>query len=482
MKVDFKAYEDTCVPIYEDFLYDFDNHFLFWGSRMSAKTYQVIKMVYFFMQYFPGLEVVLFRHEANKVRDSTYREYRKAIDAQGLRSIIAVDNESKIELINGSRIKYMGMKGNELSIKNYQFNLAIYEEAEQSLRKEFTAIETNFRPGQTGLVKSYDGKYTFQNKLIMCLNPPESTDHYLNVMFEKNEEDSNFYRGFKFLKTTIDDNCFATKEDYEKLERIRQFDEHDYLRYRYGLCSRRSEGLLFKENSHFWFINKDEFEDKTGFTLDQKEIMKGNKQGSKEDLIYLKEKKDYLQYQNQVYGHDFAEGTGADPETILKGWVNFRKKILVVKAMVYDNTLSDFDKIVGAMESAGVCKKYDIFADASRKTRINSLYNKGFKIYPVASKNPSILDTIKILREFKIYIYIPPEFDQFNPKYHDVKQQKKFLPLAQQIGAYSRKYNVKEEYFLEEPETDAKNMGIDFWDALRYMIYGYMETYGIRLD
>ena len=131
------------------------------------------------------------------------------------------------------------------------------------------------------------------------------------------------------------------------------------------------------------------------------------------------------------------------------------------------------------MEEKGVDKANEIYADSSRKARIKTLRNKGFNIFPVDTSNPNILDTIKVLKQFKIYICASTVFSVKRPY---IKQSTKQLSLKQQIPLYSRKWDDKRECFLEDPETDKKNMGIDFWDSLRYMIYGYIRRHKVRLD
>lgn len=467
------------MPVYRFLCWNLDKHVILWGSRLSGKSWFVIAYTYAMMILFPGLKVMLFRHEGNKIRKSTFQNYKDGLINHGLEKLAVVNNENKIELWNGSSISYMGMKGNSLSVKDLHIHLAIYEEAEQSERKEFTALETNFRKGQTGALKSFCGNFTWKNKLIMCLNPPEYLDHYIVKMFDDNEKDPDLYPDFEFLKTTIDDNIHATEEDYRRLERIKLFDEHDYKRYRFGLCLPRSEGLFFKENQHFWFISQDEYKKQISLTEYEKEVLEGKIKLPPEERFKIEKKKKRVEFQIKLYGHDFSEGTGGDPETVLEGYVSAEQKTIYVRDLIFDNTLETIDMEEQEMLEKGVDYENFIFADSSRKNRIKTLRNKGFNIFPVDTSNPNILDTIKILKQFKIYICASTKFEVKRPF---VKQAVEQLPLKTQIPLYSRKYDEKKEIFLEDPETDKKNMGIDFWDALRYMIYGAIKRKLIWID
>jgi PBSX family phage terminase large subunit len=479
MNLNLSLYESRTMPVYQFLCWNFKYHEFLWGSRLSGKTFHVIEKTFAFMCLFPGMQVIIFRHEKDKIRDSTYKDYRLAIDRLGLRSLVKTENNNEIKLLNGSRISYFGMKGNTASVKGLHFHLGIYEESEQSERKDFTALETNLRDGQTGILKSACGRFSWENHLIFILNPPEYQDHYIVKMFDDAEKNPEEYKSFVFLKTTIDDNIHATQKDYERLERIRVFDEHDYQRYRFGLCLPRSQGLFFKEGHHFDFITEDEYKEAIALTEFEKEVLEGKIKVDPEQKFNIEQKKKRIDYQIKLYGHDFSEGTGGDPETILEGYVNFVEKTLYVRDLVFDNTLETIEQEVEAMEESGVDKKHFIFADSSRKRTIKTLKEKGFNIYEVDSTNPNILETIKLLKQFKIYICASTVF---KPKRINVKQQVKQLPLKQQIPLYSRKYDSKKECFLEDPETDKKNMGIDFWDSLRYMVYGYVKKFNKRLD
>ena len=84
------------------------------------------------------------------------------------------------------------------------------------------------------------------------------------------------------------------------------------------------------------------------------------------------------------------------------------------------------------------------------------------------------MDGLKKLKTFKIFICAS---DKYKPAFN-IKQKVKQRPLKEQISDYSLVYDKRIDSFRNIPETDAKNMGIDFWDALRYGVITFLEMFG----
>lgn len=413
------------------------------------------------------------RKYANKIRKTTFQNYKKAVQSRGWEKAgICKVFEDKIVFINGSIIICAGMDGNEESLKDMEADLIIYEEAQQSLRKHYTTLANNLRAGQAGLKKSYDNQFTFQKKMIFVMNPPEDHLHYLCKMFETPE----LFPTILFLKSTIDNNPYATKEDYEELERIRHFDEYDYQRLRYGKALPRLEGLFFLEKKHYYFINEKQFDEITKYSDHQQKILNKEIIGTDKDNRAIEIKAKRLRKFVKVYGGDFAKGVGRDCLTLLECHIDFYyKRTIFVKDIIFDNTISDQEDIIKEMGRKNVDKISYQFWDNQYPMTINHIKGKGYPA--LEAVKTEILDGIEALKGFTIFICASERFTTRNPL---VKQQKQQLSLKNQIPRYSRMYNEKEEYFLSKPETDKENIGIDFWDSLRYAVVSYMKTFGIK--
>jgi len=333
-----------------------------------------------------------------------------------------------------------------------QINIALYEEAEQSFRREYTALKTNLRKGQKGLVKSIDGRYTFQNMLIMCLNPPEEIEHYIIQMYEKKED----YKDTIFLHTTIDDNDYATEQDYIDLEEIRKFDEQDYQRYRFGKCVPRSEGLIFKINKHYEIISLEEFENHTKFSNEELEILENWKDVDREILEQVQEKQKKIKYLIHVYGLDFSNGVGRDPLVLLENFVDYNENVIYCKPLIFNNSLDSTPVILNEFILNNVSKHDYIFGDSANQLTIRDMYEAGYNIEPC--EKTQIIDGIRFLKGFKICFCVD-HLDE------DVETL-----VMKQITQYSYLYDIRKEYFTSKPDPD-KNA--DVWDALRYGVNSY---------
>ena len=76
MKINMKNYYENTLDIYKPLLFDFNNHFLLWGSRKSGKSWFVVEYIFFCCLYFPNLRVLLLRCFAAKVRETTFANYK----------------------------------------------------------------------------------------------------------------------------------------------------------------------------------------------------------------------------------------------------------------------------------------------------------------------------------------------------------------------------------------------------------------------
>jgi len=416
------------------------------------------------------------RRYANKIRATTFANYRKAITSKGLSGICKVQ-EAKIIFNNGSVIIPAGMDGNEESLKDTDADLVIYEEAQQSKRSHYTTLMTNLRKGQGGVKKSVCGNYEFKSKIIFAMNPPEDHEHYLVGMFDTAEEDPEIYPDIDFLRTTIDDNSYATEDNYARLEEIKQWDYNDYLRLRYGKSEPRTEGLFFIENKDFWFITEAEFKDATRYTETQQQIIDGKIRGTDEERKGVEEKTKKIRYLIHTYGGDFAKGVGRDALCLLDIYIDFENSKIFVKDVIFDNSIKKQDEIVEVMNERGVDKYAWQFWDNQYPMTIDYINRTGGFSSAQEADKPRILDALSTLSAFKIYICASETFAPI----HKIKQHTKYLPLKKQIPKYSRMYDNKKECFKSEPETDASNMGIDFWDTLRYGVVTYVNKFNVKI-
>jgi PBSX family phage terminase large subunit len=470
MNVDLGNYELKTQEVYKKLCFNFTKHFFLWGSRKSGKTWFVVDFAMLSCVLFPKLRVLLLRCFTEGMRKTTFANYKESINRLGISALVKVNNETKIKFINGSTIEYTGMLGKEATLKDSEYDLYIYEEAEQSLRTHYTALVNTIRAGQSGVKKSLCGSMEFKKKLVLVMNPPTETDHYTVKMFQNQDEFPNI----EFLKTTIDDNEFATEEDYAELEAIKIFDEHDYRRLRFGEIALRTEGLFFLENKNYFFVSEKQFAYMTDREFRKKKLesnIKKYKLTNNQQLYYEKSinKKKYL---INVNGGDFSSGVGRDPLVLLDIFIDLRKRLVFVKDIIFDNSLSDPQDIYKEMKKKGVKKTVYQFWDSQNGLMVQAIKNQGYKAEN--AQKTLILDGINKLKEFKIFICASDRYITRSL----IKQKTKQDPLKMQIPKYSRIYDAKLDGFRSKPEEDKSNMGIDFWDSLRYGVISYMLKFG----
>ena len=308
------------------------------------------------------------------------------------------------------------------------------------------------RKGQKGLIYSIDKRFIFQNMLIMCLNPPEDTDHYLAQMFENKED----YPDTIFLHTTIDDNPHATEQDYLDLEEIRKFDEQDYQRYRFGKITPRAEGLIFRSGIHYDFITENQFSNFTSLNPDEFKILENWKEVDKDSLSKVQEKQKKIKFLIHVYGLDFSNGVGRDPLVLIEQFIDYENKVIYAKPLIFDNSLDRTKEIIGEFDGCNVSKFDFIFGDSANGLTIRDIFELGYNIEPC--EKTQIIDGIRFLKGFKIY---------FCTEHLDFDTRES---VEKQIKNYSYIYDAKREYFTSRPDPDRN---ADIWDAMRYGANSY---------
>ncbi len=226
---------------------------------------------------------------------------------------------------------------------------------------------------------------------IIDYNPSFSDEHWICNVNKQN----NVYH---FI-TTYKDNPFLHKNIIDKIESYKETNESLWRIYGLGLQS-LVEGLIFKEYS---LVND----------------------------IPNHVKKRYL-------GIDYGY---TDPTAIVE--VGFYEKEMYIKEHCYKTRML-LDEIIKTLKRL---PNYEIISESALPATVQEIYNSGLNIHPVKKGSDSIIDGIKKMLEYKIYI---------------VKDSENVI---KELRNYTHKQD-KNGKFREEPIDDF-NHAID---AARYVV------------
>jgi phage terminase large subunit len=220
------------------------------------------------------------------------------------------------------------------------------EEAIEFTKDEFLELDRRVR----GVANTYV-------QIILSFNPNVYI-HWIRDLFFSGENEYNNDRASQVLTTTIDDNKFANKEDFEALNRLEVEDYGLYQVYRKGLWT-VLKGLIY----------------------------------SNYDIV-----DSFPQFSDVIYGHDFEYST---PVASLK--IGIYENEYYLQELIYKTNLTSA-QWVAELDKLDIDKYACHYGDSSRPDYIDEAFNAGYNIRGADKPAGSVITGIDIVKKCRLHI------------------------------------------------------------------------------
>lgn len=165
---------------------------------------------------------IVFRKSGNTLRNSVFENLKLVAKQLNIDHLFdyyySGDKREVVSKLRGNRIIMSGLDEPDKLKSIVGITRIILEEADQYEEADFRELVRRFR-GQKGI------------QFIFIFNPVSDTHWLKKILFDTPAyADRAEHHIF-----TIDDNRFATQEDYDELEALKEIDENEYQIYRWGV-------------------------------------------------------------------------------------------------------------------------------------------------------------------------------------------------------------------------------------------------------
>jgi len=330
---------DVYIPL----IYNLSRYLVLNGGSDSGKSYFIAQKILIRILTEKCVNgFLVLRTTGPTARDSVWTLFKKIIYENGIKCRI---NETSMRIIfpNGSFILCKGLDDIQ-KLKSIAGITGVWiEEGIEFALNEFLEIDRRIR----GLIDTYV-------QIIISFNPTDY-NHWLRTMFF--EEPNEYLDQATVLTTTIEDNKFATQQDYAALARLEKQDAGQFTIYRKGQ----------------WAVLKNLIWTNWDVTSEYPEAW---------DSVF--------------YGMDFGYN---DPNVLIE--VRIRDQEVFVKELVYKSGIHNADFISECEKLISDRYAY-IFADPSRPEYIQEFYQKRFNCKPAKNE---VLKGIDFVKRYRLHIH-----------------------------------------------------------------------------
>lgn len=314
------------------------------GGRGSGKSRQILRGALFRGSIEP-LQILCTREYQTSIADSVKRLLEKQIRLLGFEDAYKI-TEREIHGRNGTEFLFKGLKVNPRSIQSTEgTDICLVMEAQ-----------------------------TISNDSWLILTPTIRED-YSEIWFEWNPLNDDDPVQKRFVNETPP-NSFIQEVNYDRnpwfpdvlrneMEYDKKRDYDLYLHVWKGHTLKRSEAIVFKN-----------------YRVD------GTIAPSDKDILY--------------YGSDF--GFSVDPTTLVRMWINDKKRELYIDYEAYDVKI-EIDDIPTLYDKVPGSRKWAITADSARPETISYLKRHGFNMRASKKGKGSVNEGVKFLQSYNIVIH-----------------------------------------------------------------------------
>ena len=381
MKISFdvEAFKNTVLEAYKSDLEDYENRIvvLYGGAGSGKSIYATQKLLYKLLK--EKRKCLVVRKIDVSIRASVFQEFINRLEEMQLKKYCTINQKNfTIDLPNGSQFIFKGLSNSE-SIKSISGIDDIFiEEATQLTKADFQQLNLRMRSKKEG------------QQIHLLFNPVSKMNWvYKYFQFDKETIPNNT----KIIKTSYKDNSFLNKDYVAEMERMKETNYSWYKIYAEGeFCT------LDKRVFTNWEVKE----------FDIKSVLNDKIQkDTRSDISNLRNIKDNPIYMKRLkkISHRFGADTGwNDPTAFVAMLIDEANREIYIYDEVYQRFMTN-DDIIRILKYKGYSKEQIIFDSAEPRT-IDYLKKNGIPKAKGAIKGSgSIMNGIRRLQQFKIYIH-----------------------------------------------------------------------------
>lgn len=389
MKINFNIdeFKKTILPIYITYLEDYTRRInVFYGGAGSGKSVFVTqKMIYKYLK--SKRKCLVVRKIGATIRASIFEEFKSRLNEMDITSYCNINKtDMTIELPNGSIFLFRGLDDQEKIKSISGIDDIVIEEATELLQEDFEQLNLRLR-----------SKKKYQ-QIYLMFNPVSKKNWvYKYFGFDNNIHPKNCL----IIKTTYQDNIYLPKEYIDDMERLKETNYSWWKIY---------------ANGEFSTLDKRIFTNWDILDFDIKEIQSRKVNNDIKRAIdrvgdELKGLVVMFPENNPLYKHSFetmeyvfgGDYGWNDPTAFICALVDIENRELYIFDEHYERFMTN-DAIHRMIKFKGYSRERIVFDSANPKD-IYDLRRRGLRVVAAEKGRDSIMNGIRRLQQFKIYIH-----------------------------------------------------------------------------
>lgn len=380
IKFNVKDFKNTILPVYLPYLDDYSKRInVFYGGAGSGKSVFVTqKMIYKLLQ--EKRKCLVVRKVGATIRASIYEEFKTRLIEMDIIDYCKINKtDMTIELPNGSIFIMRGLDDQEKIKSISGIDDIVIEEATELLQEDFEQLNLRMRSKK-------------KRQQIHLMFNPVSKENWVYKYF--NFDTGKSPRNCRVVKSTYTDNIFLPSEYIDNMERLKETNYAWWKIYANGEFSTLDKRIF----SNWEVLDFDINEVKQ---REFKQLLKENNAINKR-VLHPKNNPLYIEAYNNdsVLGMDFGYN---DPTVLVVSYVDLKNMEIYIHDEHYQRQMTNKD--IASMVKYKGYQNSLIIADSANPKDIRDLNSLGLRVRPAKKGKDSIMNGIRRLQQFKIYIH-----------------------------------------------------------------------------
>lgn len=382
MRINFNIdeFKRTILPVYIPYLEDYKKRInVFYGGAGSGKSVFITqKLFYKLLQ--SKRKCLVVRKTGATIRASIFEEFKSRIAEYGFTPYCKINKtDLTIELPNGSTFIFRGLDDQEKIKSISGIDDIVIEEATELLQEDFEQLNLRLRSKR-------------KHQQIHLMFNPVSKQNWVYKYFGFDTDIPR--KDTIVVKTTYLDNTFLPKKYIDEMDDLKHTNYAWWKIYANGEFSTLDKRIFTN-----WEVL--DFDIDTLKELKAKEIL-----GKGYGLPFLENNPLYKNSLNKLDKIKFCFGLDwgyNDPTALVACLVDINKKELYIFDEHYERFMTN--ESICRMIKAKNFSKEKIICDSANPKDIEDLKRKGIKARGARKGKDSIMNGIRRLQQFKIYIH-----------------------------------------------------------------------------
>lgn len=380
INIDISGFKSTILPVYMPYLEDYKRRInVFYGGAGSGKSVFVTqKLIYKLLK--SKRKCLVVRKTGVTIRASIFEEFKTRLSEMDLTKYCIINKtDMTIELPNGSIFIMRGLDDQEKIKSIAGIDDIVIEEATELLQEDFEQLNLRLRSKK-------------KNQQIHLMFNPVSKQNWVYKYFSFDTGEHR--KDSLVVKTTYMDNIFLPKAYIENMDRLKENNYSWWKIYANGEFSTLDKRIFTNWEVKEFDISKiktRDFDDQV------------NEYGM--NVYDIKFPKDNPLYKH-TFNNDFTFGMDFgynDPTTLIVSYVDANRMEIYIFDEHYQRFMTNRN-IADMVKYKGYHKDL-IIADSANPKDIKELNGLGIKVRGAKKGKDSIMNGIRRLQQFKIYIH-----------------------------------------------------------------------------